>query len=232
MSELQTLSQLQEIDQQIEEKTTALAKIAEALADHAALSAAQERANQLREQLREQEKRLRDLEWDVAQINAEIAQDEQRLYGGRIRAPKELEDIQKDLRQLQARRGALEERAFEALAATEELQSNLQGAGSALGDAQAAWDAQQRTLSERHEATQTQLSALRSERAQHVAMLAAPTLTLYDRLRREKRGRAVSRIERSTCLGCRITLPSGTVNHVRQGRELVFCPSCGRILTL
>jgi len=55
-------------------------------------------------------------------------------------------------------------------------------------------------------------------------------LSLYETLRREKRGRAVSRIERATCLGCRIALPMGVVQHVRAGRELVFCPSCGRVL--
>lgn len=232
MSEPQTLFLLQEVDLRIEGETTALEEVARALGDRTALTSAEERVDQLRGRLREQEQRLRDLEWDVAQINQEIARDERRLYGGRIHAPKELGDIQKDIRQLQTRRGTVEDRAIEALAAVEETQGLLQTAETALGQARSAWDMRHQELIERQGQIQTQLVVLRGERDRLVAALAAPTLTLYERLRREKRGRAVSRIERSTCLGCRISLPTGTINHVRQGRELVFCPSCGRILTL
>lgn len=232
MSELQTLAHLQEVDLQIEAETATLRETETALGGDPAVAAARTRAQELREQTLGLERRLRELEWDAEKITGEITQDEERLYGGRVRNPKELDGLQKDLNSRKERRRHVEDVELEIMTNLEAREAETKAAEAALARAEAAWREQARTLQEKRTQTLDRIHALRDERARLLAEITPETLALYERLRREKRGRAISRIDRSMCMACRIALPSGVVTHVRQGRETVFCPSCGRILTL
>ena len=73
----------------------------------------------------------------------------------------------------------------------------------------------------------SQLEATRNLRTKDMD---ASSLGLYENLRRVKQGRGVARIERGTCQGCRLSLPTHLVQRVRTGGLLVQCPSCERIL--
>jgi predicted nucleic acid-binding Zn-ribbon protein len=230
MSDLQLLSRLQELDLQLEAQTAALQEIESALGETEELTTARAQVDSLRELLHDQEQRLRELEWDADKITNQMRQDEQKLYGGKIHNPKELDGLRKDLEQQKSRRGAIDDRELQLMADIEVTQSDLQRARDELGLVHAAWEERQRSLAQRQIEANASLAALHASRNQQAAVVGPTNLSLYETLRREKRGRAVSRIERATCLGCRIALPMGVVQHVRAGRELVFCPSCGRVL--
>ncbi|HEX5416548.1 MAG TPA: C4-type zinc ribbon domain-containing protein [Chloroflexota bacterium] len=232
MPELQTLAHLQEIDLQIEAETVTLRETEAALRGDPAVAAARTRVEEARERVLGLERRLRELEWDAEKLTGEIAKDEERLYGGRVRNPKELDQLQKDLDQRKGRRRHVEDDELEVMTSLEARQSEAKAAEAGLAGTEAAWREQEGLLQAKQTQTQQHLQTLRDERTRLLAEVTPATLTLYERLRREKRGRAVSRIDRSMCLACRIALPAGVVAHVRQGRETVFCPSCGRILTL
>ncbi len=230
MSELQLLYHLQELDLQIEAQEAALQEIESALGETEEISAARAQVDSLRELLHDQEQRLRELEWDAEDLRRHIRDDQDKLYGGRIRNPKELEGIQRDLEQRQARERQIEDRELHLMEDIEATQGELQRAQDELARVLAAWEQRQRDLAARQTEVAQKLEALRTQRQQIGAMVEAPHISLYEKLRREKRGRAVARIERATCLGCRIALPMSVVQKVRAGRDLVFCPSCGRIL--
>jgi hypothetical protein len=55
-------------------------------------------------------------------------------------------------------------------------------------------------------------------------------LSLYENLRKSKRGVAVATISDGGCSICGQALPPGDIQAVRKGDILVPCPSCGRIL--
>ena len=230
MSDLQLLHQLQELDLQVEEQSRALVEIENALGESSDLISARARVGQLQELLHEQERRLRELEWDVADITRHVQQDEQKLYGGTIRNPKELDGLQRDLEQRKTRRGELEEHELQVMAEIETTQADLKRARDALDEVQANAEAKNRDLIERQDAVKARLASLNEQRSELARSVSPANLAMYERLRKEKRGRAVSTVERSTCQGCRIALPMGLVQRVRAGRDFVFCPSCGRIL--
>jgi len=232
MSELQTLAHLQDVDLQIEAELVTLRETDSALGGDPAVATARTRVEEMREQILGLERRLRELEWDAEKITGEITKDEERLYGGRVRNPKELDGLQKDLDSRKERRRHVEDDELDILTSLEARQAETRAAEAALAKAEAVWQERAGILRAKHAQTTEHIQALRDERARLQAEITPDTLTLYERLRREKRGRAVSRIDRSMCLACRIALPAGVVAHVRQGRETVFCPSCGRILTL
>lgn len=230
MSDLQLLRDLQELDVQIEALNTALQEIESALGETDDLVSARAEVDNLRELRHDQEQRLRELEWSVEDLNRHVGEDEQKLYSGKVRNPKELEGLQRDVENRQARRRELEDRELQLMTDIESTESDLAQAQARLTDIRTTWEAGQRELFERQADVSTELAALRSKRSAISPTIPAGNLSLYEELRRMKRGLAVSKIERSTCTGCRIALPMGVIQHVRAGRELVHCPSCGRIL--
>ncbi len=230
MSDLQLLHQLQELDLQVEARNRALQEIEAALGESDELGSARARVTRLQELLHDQQKQLRDLEWDVDEITRKARQDEEKLYGGTIRNPKELDGLRRDLEQRQAQRREMEDRELQLMADIEGTQADLRQAEAELARVEADVGAKHRQLRERQADVLEQLAGLGAERTKVAAMVAAANLAQYEQLRRTKRGLAISRVERSTCQGCRIALPMGLVQRVRAGREFVFCPSCGRIL--
>ncbi|MEX0961793.1 MAG: zinc ribbon domain-containing protein [Simkaniaceae bacterium] len=55
------------------------------------------------------------------------------------------------------------------------------------------------------------------------------TLSIYERLLRNKKDRVVVPIESRSCSGCHISLTPQHENLVRKGENLVFCEHCSRI---
>lgn len=55
-------------------------------------------------------------------------------------------------------------------------------------------------------------------------------LSVYRRIRKAKKGKAVSTIKRSACSGCHNIVPSQRQLEIRRNNRLFFCEYCGRIL--
>ena len=58
----------------------------------------------------------------------------------------------------------------------------------------------------------------------------AALLSRYEAIRRTKQGRAVSKVEQSSCQWCRVILTPSELQRVRINNELQTCSNCGRIL--
>ncbi len=58
----------------------------------------------------------------------------------------------------------------------------------------------------------------------------ASTLRRYDMLRRN--GLAVTREEGGLCTACRLNVPKGDLNRMRNGIKEWMCPNCGRFVLL
>jgi len=71
---------------------------------------------------------------------------------------------------------------------------------------------------------------LTSERKKLESEVKKPDLSAYMRIRKAKRGKAVSTIKRSACSGCHNIVPSQRQLEIRRNNRLFFCEYCGRIL--
>ena len=77
---------------------------------------------------------------------------------------------------------------------------------------------------------QTRVAQLETEREAVQTPIAAEERELYERLRRGKKGRAVSRLEDGVCTACGVAPSASRAQSVRQGNELIRCGNCDRIL--
>jgi predicted nucleic acid-binding Zn-ribbon protein len=63
-----------------------------------------------------------------------------------------------------------------------------------------------------------------------VTDIASPALGVYDQLRKQKRGLAITTIAENSCEACGTTLTPSQQQTARSTSQLFHCPTCGRIL--
>ncbi len=68
------------------------------------------------------------------------------------------------------------------------------------------------------------------ERNAVAGAIPAAELSLYDQLRQQRRGVAVAVISDNSCEACGSTLSLAQIQSARSSGQVMFCPSCGRIL--
>ncbi len=230
MSVAPRLMELQALDLEIEAKENRLAEIEAALGESAALLEARSRLHTARAQLHDQEAQQLDLEMQVGSLSEKIKDNEKKLYGGSVKSTRELSALEIDTKSLRNRRSDLEDRELELMEALDTSRAMAKELEAAYNQTEQAWQQEQARLREEQALLQEQVAGLRSAREKMAATITPSVLSTYDRLRRTRRGRAVALVERSTCQGCRIALPTQEVQKARLSPSLVFCSSCGRIL--
>jgi len=85
-------------------------------------------------------------------------------------------------------------------------------------------------LKEIIKANEKEEAKLRKERKKIEEEVKKTDLSAYTRIRKAKRGKAVSTIKRSACSGCHNIVPSQRQLEIRRNNRLFYCEYCGRIL--
>ena len=115
-------------------------------------------------------------------------------------------------------------------AARESLQEKERRASAALREAEEAWVRQSGALVTRRDQLASRRQEVELKREQLAAKLDADLLSRYDRMRRTRQGKAVSKVEQGSCQWCRVILTPRELQYVRISTELQSCSNCGRIL--
>ena len=230
MTVVQQLYELLGVDQDIDKHSQGIASVDEALADTRLLVDTRQAVGETKDTLRVQQAERREVELIVEASQAKSGEVEVKLYGGTVRNPRELEDLQAELNMLREQQKRHEETLLQALEAVDETESSLNGLETTLKEMEDSWQQEERRLLQEKSSLQEGLSQLQKRRDSMSALVSPVHLRLYDGLRSSRQGIAVVRVERGTCQGCRITLPTRVVQQARTSQEPVNCPSCSRIL--
>ncbi|HEX8076447.1 MAG TPA: C4-type zinc ribbon domain-containing protein, partial [Chthoniobacterales bacterium] len=75
-----------------------------------------------------------------------------------------------------------------------------------------------------------QLNQLSAERAELAGKVEEDLLSLFERLFVSKGDAAVVALEHEVCTGCHMKVTTQTAHRVKNGKEIVSCEQCGRIL--
>jgi predicted nucleic acid-binding Zn-ribbon protein len=230
MSRLDLLAELQAIDIRIAENSRTEREVNQRLVDDVELVTAQQAVDAAVIHANEIRARLRSLELEVNGIIDKIKTVDARLYGGLITNPKELTGLEQDELMLKRRKSEVEDQMLEAMSQQESTEAALAGHRADL----------ERISADRSTSTardQAALQVLKSTgdrvnraREQLCAQIEPGDLALYESLRRDKKGRALSRMKGTACEMCGFSVPSGLASRARVGQELSLCPNCGRIL--
>lgn len=230
MTTVAELFTLQEIDLAIDAARQRLEEVASCLHDPEDLVALREEVARRRKELHDLRHRQRELEWEVEELRRKAKAVEDKLYGGSVRNPKELQDLQADLESIGRQLARKEDSLLEIMVQGDEQEAALREREAALAQREQEWQAEHASLLSQKESLEQELSSLEGRRAQQVGRINGTALRLYQELRARRQGRAVARVERGLCGGCRISLPTSLLQQARSGDALVQCTSCERIL--
>jgi hypothetical protein len=229
MTRGETLYRLQQLDSERDAKQDRLAEIEAALQDDTALREARQALEKAEKRARKWEIKQRDLELEIESLADKTSRSEKRLYGGKVKNPKELSDLQAEVASLKGRRQRLEDTLLEAMIEREEAERTRDKAYAHLEEVESIWSSRQADLKAERETLQQRLEEIQERRQAVVPRIDLGVLATYERLRQTKRGQAVARIQADTCTACGVTISPSAEWKLRQG-ELVHCDSCGRIL--
>jgi uncharacterized protein len=224
------LYELQETDTALDAAERRLGEIAQELEADGGLDALDEAIAGSEVELSTAESERREANAEVVDHKEKITALEEKLYSGEVRNPKELKALQDDVEAHQRQLTVLEERE---LAADERVDQSKAALKTARDDRQLRLDERERlfaALEAERGSISAELEQLQQIRGRQKDRVESPDLQLYERLRRARAGRAVSKVERGTCQGCRITLPTTVFQRARSGLKVVQCTSCERIL--
>jgi predicted nucleic acid-binding Zn-ribbon protein len=112
----------------------------------------------------------------------------------------------------------------------EEQEAALREAEAVLKEVEARWQGEQSDLLGQKERLEAELAELEKSRQAQAGSIDGRVLELYDVLRDRRQGKAVVKVERGMCQGCRISLPMSVLQKTRSGFDVVQCVSCERIL--
>lgn len=230
MSAALGLYRLGQVDRQIDRIQSRLDAIRKILDNDSEMRSAREQSeNATGEHLRAQHS-LKNAEAEVVGLKLKIEQAEASLYGGSIKSPKELQDLQKDIASLKKHQTTLEERELESMFLVEETGSTRDKAKNNLDLVLARLGNEHKKLIGEQADLVRQLESLGQEREAALAPIENSMLAIYEDLRNQKRGVAVTEVDDGACASCGTTINAALQQNARSQKNLAHCPSCGRIL--
>lgn len=230
MNEALNLYRLQLLDTQIGQHRTRLEEIEQALSNDQAVVVAQKALTAAESTLKSAHKNLRQIEDRVESHRLKRKESQAALFGGKVKNPKALQDLQMESESLKQYIGRLEDEQLEAMIAHETAQVSADRAQKALNNARAAAIEKNAALNgEKTHLTDT-VDKLSRERDVVLQSITPDLLRLYKQLQKTKRGIAITNVSEGGCSICGQALTPADQQAIRTTSELIFCPSCGRIL--
>jgi predicted nucleic acid-binding Zn-ribbon protein len=230
-TQLKALYELQQLDSVLDALKRQYAGLDRGQAEQALYDSAKAAHTEAKAALTAASAALRDLELEQKAVETKRAGEEERLYSGKVRAPKELQALQEEVEALKRQRERLDERLLTLMDDLEGCRTNESQAKKELVTATAALRERVTAFNAQAETMKAQAQALAAQRSGSAKVVPADLLKRYDTLRAGKGGVALAPLtDGNLCGGCKMGLPSSIVVRVHEGKSFVLCDNCGRML--
>lgn len=224
------LFRLQQIDTFLDGLHLRLKQVEEELLDDREMREIGQKRTALENEYTKTKKKLRDAEFETQQQRIKIEQTESSLYGGKVRNPKELQDLQNETAALKRYLSVLEEKQFNLMLEEEEVASQFEAVNDELEKASHRYEERIRTLQQEKSKLEKDVERSEGERQAALLSIEAEDLELYTKLRPKKRGIAVAKVNERACSACGSVLNTTLLNTAYSPNQISLCDSCGRIL--
>ena len=228
-SDLKTLIDLQQIDQQVAELTSQIETfpskiqaIEKELNDF--IHAHEER----QQHLSANQKERRDMEGEIQLIRQKISKHKDQLY--LVKTNEQYRAMLKEIEGEEANIRAIEDRILEKMIESEELQKLVKEAAGRLDSEKTRVAQEKARLEAEATAGKQEREGLMRERQELAAKLDGDVLVHYERVRKGRGGMALAEVRNGKCMGCNVLLRPQLYYDVRAGEGLYECENCARIL--
>ena len=230
MSESLTLYRLQQLDSRLTQVEIRQNSIRDSLENNIQINDARVKLDQSIAENKTIESSLRMIGQDENEKKVKIELIESSLYNGRIQSPKELQELQQELTLFKKQLSALEDQELDEMIALEKTQSELNIHQNEYEQIRNQVDQQNSGLVRELDDLQKEADRLRIERNATVLSIDEKSLLLYDQIRENRHGIAVTTIGDNCCDSCGAVLTPSQQQSAHHSHQLYRCQSCGRII--
>ena len=135
----------------------------------------------------------------------------------------EIERYEKEIRQI-------EDQELELMEQAEKVKVEVAAEEKKAAGARDSIARQMADLEEKAKTLESRLSQLTAERTELSGKVEEDLLSRFERLFASKGDAAVVALEHEVCTGCHMKVTTQTAHRVKNGKEIVSCEQCGRIL--
>ena len=135
----------------------------------------------------------------------------------------EIERYEKEIR-------AIEDQELELMDQAEKLKVEIAAEDKKASGARQSIARQMTDLEEKAKTLETRLTELTAERTEAAKKIDEDLLGRFERLFASKGDAAIVSLEHEVCTGCHMKVTPQTAHRVKNGKEIVSCEQCGRIL--
>jgi predicted nucleic acid-binding Zn-ribbon protein len=224
------LYHLQQADLELQKKQKELKEVENQLSNNKALVTTESKVASQKEQLEDARKKQKSSEWELEDLQEKVKQIDGKLYSGTTKDPKELVNLEKEVKGLKSQIRTKEDDLLVLMSQVEEVESKVKTTTEELDRLRREWEQRQETLGPRKSEIETVLAKLRENRNGLAQQIDSEAFNIYERIRLTK-GQAVVKVEMGKCQGCHITVPTSQWQKAKAG-DLIQCNSCSRILYL
>jgi predicted nucleic acid-binding Zn-ribbon protein len=195
----------------------------------------QEKLTALQNQLREQQSSAAALDLDIKSRDAHIERLREQQKGATN--SKVYQTFLVEINTAKVDRGKIEDEAIEVMAAVEKTQQELSALTTQVDAERGKLTQMQQQIGDTVAKLKAEVDALRPARDAAAAALPEKALVAFERLASHEDGEAMAAIakpdrrrEEYICTVCNMDLVTDVYNKLHSRDEMVFCPSCKRIL--
>ncbi len=221
---------MQQLDLELQKKQQELNEVENQLSDNKALVVAKSKVASQKEQLEDAKRKQKSSEWELEDLQEKVRQIESKLYSDTTKDPKELVNLEKEVKGLKSQIRTKEDALLGLMSQVEEIEAKVKTTAEEVERLKREWEQRQETFGPRKSEIETVLAKLRGDRDGLAQQIDSEAFNIYERIRLT-RGQAVVKVERGRCLGCHITVSTSQWQKAKAG-DLIQCNNCSRILYL
>jgi uncharacterized protein len=232
---LRDLLRIQEADSALDRliaRRTALeggAQVAEARAE---ATRAEARLGELRLSLHDVARDQARLEHDIDSMGQKRRDEEKRLYDGSVANARELQSIRAEVESIANRTTRTEDRLLEVMEQREGIEAEVAAAAAVAEEARQALDELTAGSAEEYAHVEAAIAAQQRLREANVPAIDPDLLTLYEDMRRQKKGVGVAELRDGVCQGCHQQLSPMELDRMKRTSGVRRCEYCRRILVV
>ena len=227
-----SLLKLQQFDSKLDKVAQRLTVIDSALDDKSQLAKATNLHDAISTKFDSLTRERKKLERDLQDLSGKMESANKKVYGGIISSQKELRAVEEEIRNIQDLTDSKEHQLLETMLECDRYQDGHKTSTQELKRIQTETEKNTERFEQERNDLRTFMSTnipIRDKARQECNLT---DLTIYDRLRKRKKGVAVSVIESDLCSICRVKVPNRNIEDVKSSAQYVHCNSCGRILCI
>lgn len=230
MNKTFSLYRLQQLDSQRLQNLKRIKQIDQIIASDKAVLRAQSIVQKATDALTESDKELYDIHQKVEAKDLKLKQTQAKLFGGKISATKELQDLQAESEALRRTLTNLEEEQMALLDKRDKRQRTKETAETDFEELLNQKASENSRLLGEREKLKGQLLKVNSQREALKKQLDEALLKEYAALFKRKGGLAVAEIFEGSCKACGVQISPTDIQQAADPSVILKCKSCGRIL--